>query len=155
MNRILLFVFPFSLLLNSCDTPAFDTADNISPKSRTIQIPIDCQKFNRSTEWVYCEASSFNLTTNPGSILLNVSLRNQRGTESVCYAELYNLTDKEPVAFSGVESVIDYELHTVSTDDLRRGLDFDMSKELTIRFRNTEENSISYISNNSKLIIYY
>jgi hypothetical protein len=51
--------------------------------------------------------------------------------------------------------VIDYELHTVSTDDLRRGLDFDMSKELTIRFRNTEENSISYISNNSKLIIYY
>lgn len=143
------------LVVYGCNPPLLGD-DNVSPTAtRTTQVSLPCSQFNSTTDWIYCESVVFEKVTGAGSIILDVSMRNQRGSNSVCLAELYNVTDQEPIPFSSVVSEIEYELHTVSTANLREVLTFDTDKIITIRFRNTVEGSTSYLSSNSKIITYY
>ena len=80
------------------------------------------------------------------------SVRTNHNTSKVV-AELYNLDTKQSIPETRVESNISYMTHSLFTENIAGYLKGKAT--LTIRFKNTEEEAVGYITDNSRLVLLY
>ncbi len=127
-----------------------------SEYDRTEVIYFPCNKFNGSTDWVYCTPVTVDLSKYPEfqKATMTYLMATTRASSNMI-VELYNVDDQTSIPFSSVISDAGLAVERKqSSEDFVEHLPKE-EKTLVIRFRNTEDGPEGYINNYSHMILTY
>lgn len=146
-------VLPIIVILYGCDAISIPPVDDDkTPKQNSRVISCLCNKYNSTTDWIYCDPVRLEINQPIHSAEMIYSVGNKHGSSKVV-VELYDLITRESIPDSRIESIVSYVAHPLYSENLASYLKGEI--ELVIRFRNAEEGAVGYITDNSRLVLVY
>jgi len=151
------FVYCLVLFIaSSCELLAPEPGvDSKMAIDNSTRINLPAQNKSASTEWTYCEPITFNLEKYQkiDSIIFVPNVRSQ-SKEMKCIAELYDFQNNIAIPNSRVESVVQYTLHLVRSNNLRMSFP-NTNNNIGIRFRSSDTGHYVEVGVNSHVLIYH
>ncbi|MFT6881968.1 MAG: hypothetical protein ACI83W_001635 [Marinoscillum sp.] len=145
------------LVMIGCKDPIMTQGlSKASEYDRTKVIYFPCNKYNGSTDWVYCTPVTVDLSLYPELERATMTyLMATTRASSDMIVELYNVDDQVSIPLSVVISDPSLAVERKqSSGDILVHLPLE-SKTLVVRFRNSEDGPEGYINNYSHMTLTY